>query len=133
MNRWKHYQAFRTLLFGSSLCLILYVFVVICWSLRLGYLRTGELDLYIHLQRCVQCSILIFNCMLVKHFRFSISFSMDDYGQFCDSTLYRGYMANRIYRGYIHPTKVIMLYGKRPLTAAMMSKIYSREDCFGDE
>jgi exopolysaccharide biosynthesis polyprenyl glycosylphosphotransferase len=123
------YQRLGHYFLAAVYALILYVFSNMYGSLRLGYLRTGEL-IYTHTlaTMCSNAVSYIPIVLLVKHFRSVFPLVWMTAGQFVLIALW-GYVANRIYRGLYPPRKVIMLYGERPVTA-LMNKIYSREDCF---
>lgn len=123
------YQRMGNYALAAVYALILYVFSSIYGSLRLGYLRTGEL-IYTHTlaTTCANAVSYIPIVLLVKHFRSPMPLVWLTVGQFAVIAVW-GYMANGLYRRVYPPRKVIMVYGERPMRE-LMEKIYTRADRF---
>ena len=123
------YQRLGNYFLAAVYALILYIFSTIYGSLRLGYLRNGEL-IYTHTlaTTCANAVSYIPIVLLVKHFRSPMPLVWLTVVQFVMIAVW-GYTANTLYRKVYPPRKVIMVYGERPMRA-LMEKIYSRADRF---
>lgn len=123
------YQRLGNYFLAAVYALILYIFSSIYGSLRLGYLRSGEL-IYTHTlaTTCANVVSYIPIVLLVKHFRSPMPLVWLTVGQFVIIAGW-GYVANGLYRKVYPPRNVIMVYGERPMKA-LMEKIYSRADRF---
>lgn len=123
------YQRLGNYFLAAVYALILYIFSSIYGSLRLGYLRSGEL-IYTHTlaTTCANAVSYIPIVLLVKHFRSPMPLVWLTVGQFVIIVAW-GYLANGLYRKVYPPRNVIMVYGERPMKA-LMEKIYSRADRF---
>lgn len=123
------YQRLGNYFLAAVYALILYIFSSIYGSLRLGYLRSGEL-IYTHTlaTTCANAVSYIPIVLLVKHFRSPMPLVWLTVGQFVIIAGW-GYVANGLYRKVYPPRNVIMVYGERPMKA-LMEKIYSRADRF---
>jgi exopolysaccharide biosynthesis polyprenyl glycosylphosphotransferase len=123
------YQRLGNYFLAVVYALILYIFSSIYGSLRLGYLRNGEL-IYTHTlaTTCANAVSYIPIVLLVKHFRSPMPLVWLTVGQFVVIAGW-GYVANSLYRKVYPPRNVIMVYGERPMKN-LMEKIYSRADRF---
>ncbi len=123
------YQRMGHYFLAAVYAVILYVFSSMYGSLRLGYLRSGEL-IYTHTlaTTCANAVAYIPIVLLVKHFRSPMPLVWLTVGQFVVIAAW-GYVANGLYRRVYPPRKVIMVYGERPMQE-LMEKIYSRADRF---
>lgn len=123
------YQRMGHYFLAAVYALILYIFSSMYGSLRLGYLRNGEL-IYTHTLAtiCANAVSYIPIVLLVKHFRSVMPLVWLSVGQFVIIAAW-GYVANGLYRRVYPPRNVIMVYGERPMKA-LMEKIYSRADRF---
>ncbi len=123
------YQRLGNYFLAVVYALILYIFSSIYGSLRLGYLRNGEL-IYTHTlaTTCANAVSYIPIVLLVKHFRSPMPLVWLTVGQFAVIAGW-GYVANSLYRKVYPPRNVIMVYGERPMKN-LMEKIYSRADRF---
>lgn len=123
------YQRMGNYALAAVYALILYIFSSIYGSLRLGYLKNGEL-IYTHTlaTTCANAVSYIPIVLLVKHFRSPMPLVWLTVGQFVIIAGW-GYVANTLYRKVYPPRRVIMVYGDRPMRE-LMEKIYSRADRF---
>lgn len=123
------YQRLGHYFLAAVYALILYVSSSMYGSLRLGYLRSGEL-VYTHTLAtiCANAVSYIPIVLLVKHFKTVVPLIIMTMVQFVLICIW-GYLVNKFYRKLYPPRKVIMIYGDRPVSA-LMNKIHSREDCF---
>ncbi len=123
------YQRLGNYALAAVYALILYVFSSIYGSLRLGYLRNGEL-VYAHAlaTTCSNAVSYIPIVLLVKHIRSPMPLVWLTVIHFLIIVVW-GYSANTLYRKVYPPRKVIMVYGERPM-GELMEKIHSRADRF---
>ena len=103
------YQRLGNYFLAAVYALILYIFSTIYGSLRLGYLRNGEL-IYTHTlaTTCANAVSYIPIVLLVKHFRSPMPLVWLTVVQFVMIAVW-GYTANTLYRKVYPPRKVIMV------------------------
>jgi exopolysaccharide biosynthesis polyprenyl glycosylphosphotransferase len=109
--------------------LILYISSNMYGSLRLGYLKNGEL-IYTHTVAtiCANAVSYIPIVLLVKHFRSVMPLVGLSAVQFVVICVW-GVLANGLYCRIYPPRKVLMVYGDHPIEPLMM-KLATRQDRF---